>query len=342
MLLWRHILFICLFVLFSFCYVKAESGKAAFLHEIQPKSSVIIEGAVGGGISIAENMAVNKDTVEISGNLVPYGSIHLRLNDGAAYYPEIIIKNSGDFSFSKSGIDSDKKGGSYNSYYIKLPIGLSVPFFHYKSRLNFDFAYFSATSDVKLKRQALVNNIVCDAGREFSSVSSVMSFRLYLDTPVVLQPSIFEYSYFGIYYMEHTFNRTAAQPNDRQDIPEIFISTLTRTGGIFYDMKKDTPLKGLNFGISVYLGYGDMFTLDDIHAIEGASFGNIKGLIVISSSVDLSYRYYFTDRIGMNINGGLSYFVTTEFLNTADNSKYKMNMGGDLRYIAGLSFVFNY
>lgn len=320
-----------------FLFFCAVSSRA----EAAESRSPIIEGAAGPGIMAFEQMFIDKSVAGVSGNFIPYGRVHLRFGDGRFLRPEIIAEDSGAFNFDISGIREGGGTSSYNSYYLKLPLGIPVPFFHYGSSLALDARYSVSVTGLRLKDRALVNNRIYESGGRFRAASSEMTFRLYLNTPVVPNPSFFEYSYFGVFYSERVLPRTAAPPGSGQGEPYILISTLTRTGGIFYDMKKDTPLKGLNFDISAYLGYGDMFKLEDISSI-GASFGNTKELLTIYAKGGLSYRYIFGRNMGLDFNLGVSYFVTTEFLSTADDSKYAVNTGGDLRYFASLNFVFGY
>ncbi len=307
------------------------------------KKSPIIEGIVGAGFMGFEPMFFDKSAMSSSDHYFPYGKIHLRFDNGKFLRPEFLIEESGQFKFDIKGIKTGSHQTSYNKYYLKIPTGLKIPFFSYKSQFYVDGLYSSSSMVLRLKKKMTVNNVMRNAGERFTANLSEMTFRIYLDTPIVLEPSIFEYSYFGVFYSQRVVPRMAKPPAHLISISsDILLSTEIKTGGIFYEMKKDTPLKGLNFDIYAAIGYGDLFGLDDVNSVYSASFGNTKGLVTIFAKAGLGYRYVFKTGLGIDINVGASYFITSEFINSPNPDKFTMNMGGDLRYFANLSFVFAY
>lgn len=322
--------------------ITENSEKIEESHTEIIEKTPIIEGKVGAGFIGFEPMFLDKSLTSFSDVYMPYGKLHLRFDDNKFLRPEFLIEESGAFKFNKSGIKTGKSPWAYNKYYLKIPTGIPLPFFKFVGRLYIDGLYSSSNINILLDKPIVVNNVLQASGTRLTGISSEMTFRLYLDTPIVKNSSIFEYSYFGVYYSEKVSPRTAKPPSIMADAPEILLSTLIRSGGIFYDMKKDTPLKGLSFAINAYIGYGDLYPLDDVSSVPNSSFGNINGLIAVGGQGGFSYRYVFNNGLGIEIDTGVSFFATTEFINSPDKNKYTMNMGGDLRYFANLSFVFGY
>ena len=320
--------YVALCLLFLLCC--AVSARAA--------DEPIIEASAGSGVTVFEQMAISRSAASVLGKYIPYGSLHLRLGDGKFLCPEIIAEDSGAFKFNSYGIKEGSGASSYNNYLIKLPLGVSVPFFYYDASLFLDARYSSATTGLRLKENILINNESYKSGDEFSAVSSEMMFRLYLNTPVVSEQNFFEYSYFGAFYSERVVPRTASPPKSTpEEMPDILLSTVTKTGGFFYDIKKRTLLNGLSFEASANLGYGNMFKQGET---AGISLGNARDLLVFYARSAASYKHMFSDSLGADINFGVSFFVTTEFLRTADDSAYTVNNGGDFRYFATINFIF--
>lgn len=322
--------------------INITSDKKGDDNKTTTEKSPIIEGIVSAGFIGFEPMFLDKSQASFSNVYMPYGKLHLRFDDNKFLRPEFIIEETGSFSFKKSGITNGKSHWAYNKYYLKIPTGIPVPFFKFTGRLYLDGLYSTSNINILLKKPSVVNNTLYNKGEKFTGISSEMTFRLYLDTPIVMDNSIFEYSYFGVFYSERVSPRSASPPGNIENPQELILSALVRTGGIFYELKKDTPLKGLNFNILGYIGYGDMFNLDDVSAVNNVKFGNTTGLLTFYFTGGFSYRYIFNTGVGIEVNAGASVFTTSEFLHTKDDSKYSMNMGVDLRYFANLSFVFGY
>ena len=71
-----------------------------------------------------------------------------------------------------------------------------------------DGSYSSLNNNFSVKSSLMVENSILESGSSFHLSSSYWNVRLYLDTPVVLKPSITEYAYFGLYYEEIRSART--------------------------------------------------------------------------------------------------------------------------------------
>lgn len=309
----------------------------AFAQE-EPKRPVI-EGIIGPGFIGAEHFLISPSVVKPQWTLIPTGKIHLRFDDGKLFRPELLIEESGAFLFDRNGIREGKKPQSYGYYYFKLPLGIPVPFFTYKSSIALDADYSVLNTLLKTKRQVVINNKIRGENEYFNALSTAFTVRLYLNTPIAPNPSIFEHSYFGIYYAENTLPRTATPGTEAQNPIPLLVDTNTRSGGIFFEIKKDTPAKGLNVEIAAYLGYGHIEVRDSTSVVN-AKFGNLDGLVSIKGRGVLSYRYIFPNDLGLQFSAGVEYYTDLEFFNAANTKKYNVNLGGEMRYFANLSFVF--
>lgn len=309
--------------------------------ENNAKKRPVIEGEIGPGFVGAEPFFINTGYAERLWTLIPTGKIHLRFADGRFLAPEIMVEESGAFLFDRNGIREGKKPQSYGSYYLKLPLGIPVPFFTYKSTMAADAVYTTMNTRLKTKNRVVVNNALRGPGEYFSALSTSFMVRLYLNTPIVEEPSIFQHSYFGIYYSERTYPRTATPGGDNPGGPVLLVDTDSRSGGIFFDMKKDTIAKGLNVEVYAFAGYASIEVRDSAK-IAGASFGNTEGLVSIGARAGLSYRYIFDKGLGLKFSAGVEYYTDLEFFNAANAKKYSVNLGGELKYFANLSFVFIY
>lgn len=299
----------------------------------------VIEGEIGPGFIGAEHFLMSTSIVKPEWTLIPTGRVHLRFDNGKLFRPEFIVEESGAFLFDRNGIREGKMPQSFGYYYLKIPLGLTIPFFTYKSSIAVDADYSAMNTLLKTKSQVVINNKIRGANEDFNALSTAFTVRLYLNTPIALNPSIFEHSYFGVYYSEHTLPRTAVPGTDSKNPIPLLVDTNSRSGGIFFEIKKDTPAKGLNVGITAYLGYGHIEVRDDASVVD-AKFGNLDGLVNIKGRGTLSYRYLFPNDLGINFTTGVEYYTDLEFFNSANTKKYSVNLGGEMRYFANLSFTF--
>lgn len=310
-----------------------------YSHADELKKKLIMEGEIGPGFMGSESFFLNNNLVKPVWTLIPTGILHLRFGDGEMLRPEILIEESGAFLFDRNGIREGGKPQSYGNYYLKLPLGIPFPFFSYKSSIAVDANYSVLNTLLKTRGQVVVNNVIRGAGQTFNAVSTAFTVRLYVNTPIVLNPGFFEHSYFGVYYSEHTGPRTAS-PGSQSSIPiPVLVDANSRSGGIFFEMKKDTLLKGLNIEISAYVGYADIEVRDDASVVN-AKYGNLGGLVELRGRFGVNYRYVFDYGLGLKFSAGAEYYTNLEFFNATDINKYSLNFGGDLRYFANLTFIF--
>lgn len=308
-------------------------------HAEEVEKKLIIEGEIGPGFVGSENFFLNNSIAKPVWTLIPTGILRLRFGDGQMLRPEILIEDSGAFLFDRNGIREGRKPQSYGNYYLKLPLGITIPFFSYKSSMAVDANYSVLNTLLKTRGQVVVNNSIRGAGQTFNALSTAFTVRLYLNTPIVLSPSFFEYSYFGVYYSEHTGPRTAAAGVQSDTGIPLLVDANSRSGGIFFEMKKDTILKGLNVEIAAYAGYADIEVRDSASVVN-AKYGNTGGLVELRGRFGINYRYIFDYGLGLKFSTGAEYYTNLEFFSTTDVNKYSLNFGGELRYFANLSFIF--
>ena len=301
------------------------------------KDFLYIEGMLSGGIygfnmfSIRPSNAVQKEYI------IPYGGLSLKLFSGTVFSPELTIHDS-RFIFSENGASIDEQADNYNYYYLKLPLGFYVPFFGWKAEMYLDGSYSSLNNNFSVKDNLMVQGSLLSSGSSFHLSSSSWNVRLYLDTPVVLKPSITEYAYFGIYYEEGRSARTALPGEDYAGGNTLLVDYTSRTGGIFYEMRQDL-YKGFMFGINVYAGIGDIETSDKYNV----SYGNTEGLVAYKAEITLGYQHIFKQQgVGVAFDAGASYAGFVEFFYGKKDGPYSLTLDGDIRYFAELRFLFGY
>lgn len=301
------------------------------------KDFLYIEGMLAGGVygfnifSIRPANAVQKEYV------IPYGALSLKLFSGTVFSPELTVKDS-RFIFSENGATIDEQADNYNYYYLKLPLGFYIPFFGWKAEMYLDGSYSSLNNNFSVKDSLMVQGSLLSNGSSFHLSSSFWNVRLYLDTPVVLKPSITEYAYFGIYYEEGRNARTALPGNDYAGGSILLVDYTSRTGGIFYEMRQDL-YKGFMFGINVYAGIGDIETSSKYNV----SYGNTEGLIAYKAEITLGYQHIFKQQgVGIAFDAGASYAGFVEFFYGKKDGPYSLTLDGDIRYFAELRFLFGY
>lgn len=301
------------------------------------KDFLYIEGMLSGGIygfnmfSIRPSNAVQKEYI------IPYGGLSLKLFSGTVFSPELTIHDS-RFIFSENGVSIDEQADNYNYYYLKLPLGFYVPFFGWKAEMYLDGSYSSLNNNFSVKDNLMVQGSLLSSGSSFHLSSSSWNVRLYLDTPVVLKPSITEYAYFGIYYEEGRSARTALPGEDYAGGNTLLVDYTSRTGGIFYEMRQDL-YKGFMFGINVYAGIGDIETSDKYNV----SYGNTEGLVAYKAEITLGYQHIFKQQgVGVAFDAGASYAGFVEFFYGKKDGPYSLTLDGDIRYFAELRFLFGY
>ena len=301
------------------------------------KDFLYIEGMLAGGVygfnmfSIRPANAVQKEYI------IPYGALSLKLFSGTVFSPEFTIHDS-RFIFSENGASIDEQADNYNYYYLKLPLGFYVPFFGWKAEMYLDGSYSSLNNNFSVKDNLMVQGSLLSSGSSFHLSSSSWNVRLYLDTPVVLKPSITEYAYFGIYYEEGRSARTALPGEDYAGGNTLLVDYTSRTGGIFYEMRQDL-YKGFMFGINVYAGIGDIETSDKYNV----SYGNTEGLVAYKAEITLGYQHIFKQQgVGVAFDAGASYAGFVEFFFGKKDKPYSLTLDGDIRYFAELRFLFGY
>ena len=304
------------------------------------KDKLYIEGAVSGGMLGFSYFSVNNLDAYNPMPIVPYGMLHLKFMSGSRFSPEIKLQDS-RFIFSKSDIELKENPQNYNNYYIKLPLGFSIPFFGYDSKVYVDGSYSSLHNNFQVMRPFMVKGKMLNEGDKFSVTSTTWNVRLYLDTPVVAKPSITEYAYFGIYYDEYTSPRTANPGSDYGGYSKMVLNTLARSGGLFYEMQLDL-YKGFMFGIAAHIGYGEIEIKQDTASYK-VEYDNTKGLIAYKARLNLGYEYIFKNHhVGAAFSAGVEYGGYIPFFFAKQENLYGLRLDGDLRYFAELKFLFGY
>ena len=305
------------------------------------KKNPIIEASFSAGVMSFNNLSVSKEVIKEGFQAVPYGKIHFRFGNGSMLMPEFSIEDTGLFLFDKQGIYNKKGKTGYNSYFIKFPLGFHIPFFNWQSMAYIDGRYSSRYSNFLTKETIIANNKYILPDTNIYTSGSDWIIRLYLDTPVILFPSIREYSYFGIYYCEQVSGRLAKPGSKFADREYIFLNTKQRSGGIFYDMRKDV-YKGILFGIELYGGYAEIETGNG-GSIIGAEYNGIHGMLAVKGKAFFSYEYIFQKYgLGISIDAGVEYNTTIDFIFSRKTDKYTFGQEGDLLYFAALNFMFAY
>lgn len=301
------------------------------------KDFLYIEGMLSGGIYGFNMFSIRPANAAQKEYVIPYGALSLKLFSGTVFSPELTIKDS-KFIFSENGASLDEQADNYNYYYLKLPLGFYIPFFGWKAEMYLDGSYSSTNNNFKVKDSLMVQGSLLSSGSSFHLSSSSWNVRLYLDTPVVLKPSITEYAYFGIYYEEGRSARTALPGKDYAGGNTLLVDYTSRTGGIFYEMRQDL-YKGLMFGINVYVGIGDIETNDKYNV----KYGNTDGLAAYKAEITLGYQHIFKQQgVGVAFDAGVEYSGFVQFFYGKKDKPYNLTLDGDLRYFAELRFLFGY
>ncbi len=296
-----------------------------------------IEGMLSGGVYGFNMFSIKPANASQKEYVIPYGALSLKLFSGTVFSPELTIKDS-KFIFSENGASIDEQEDNYNYYYLKLPLGFYIPFFGWKSEMYIDGSYSSLNNNFSVKSSLMVENSILESGSSFHLSSSYWNVRLYLDTPVVLKPSITEYAYFGLYYEEIRSARTALPGNDYINGNTLLVNYTSRSGGIFYEMRQDL-YKGLMFGINVYAGIGDIETSRKYNV----TYGNTEGLVAYKAEITLGYQHIFKQQgVGVAFDAGVSYAGFVEFFYGKKDGPYSLTLDGDLRYFAEIRFLFGY
>lgn len=301
------------------------------------KDFLYIEGMLSGGVLGYNMFSIRPANAAQKEYVIPYGALSLKLFSGTIFSPELTIKDS-KFIFSENGATIDEQADNYNYYYLKLPLGFYVPFFSWKAEMYLDGSYSSLNNNFTVKDSLMVQGSLLSSGSSFHLSSSSWNVRLYLDTPVVLKPSITEYAYFGIYYEEGRSARTALPGEDNAGGDTLLVDYTSRTGGIFYEMRQDL-YKGLMFGINVYAGIGDIETSGKYDV----KYGNTDGLVAYKAEITLGYQHIFKQQgVGVAFDAGVEYAGFVEFFYGKKEKPYSLTLDGDLRYFAELRFLFGY
>ncbi len=294
-----------------------------------------------GGISIVDigidvgafNSVQFMDTGNVKSDfsVIPYGKISLRFLNGYPFIPQIEIENSGLFRFDKQMISTKKITSGYNSYYVRVPLMLAIPFATYKSMLNIDTRYTTYAKKYSLQKDMYVNGVSAVSGSDVYGVTSESETRLYLQTPIRSKDSLFNHAFIGFYYAEDVAPRSTSNITVTSDQSNL-INTVVRNFGIFYELQTDTPAKGLNFLINLMVGYGNTYLLNEALPYDRTIFANASNLIMIKGRVGLSYRYMFNPNIGLGVDLKIEYTSANDFLGDAASAdKATIDMYGELR-----------
>lgn len=305
------------------------------------KENMIIEASLLGGVMSHNTFSVKADVADLEWTAIPYGGIHIRFGNGGMLMPEFYMIESGNFKFDRNNLQIKKGIPAYNEYFLKIPTGIKIPFFGWKSNIILDGTYSNLYSNYKVKNNVMVNGVTLQSGSNVYSAGSEWTVRLYLETPVVRKPSINEYSYFGIYYNEHITARSASPGSSYPGYPNILVSANTRSGGIFYDLKKDV-YKGFTFGMAVYGGYGEIDVYDGGMPFD-IGYNNIHGLLSLKGRMTFGYEHIFRKHgIGLSFEAGASYKGELEFIYASKSDKYRLGLEGEIRYFGEFKILFGY
>lgn len=301
------------------------------------KDFLYIESVLAGGIYGFNYYSVKPSKAKQKEYVIPYGSLSLKLFSGTVFSPELIIKDS-KFIFSNGGSSLDKQTDNYNYYFLKLPLGFYIPFFGWRAEGYIDGSYSNLNNNFSVQDSLMVQGSLLEEGSDFSLSSTKWNVRLYLDTPVVLKPSITEYSYFGVFYEETRSARTATPGEDYEGEYTLLVDGISRVGGIFYDMRLNV-YKGFMFGINAYIGVGDIETS---HKYD-VSYGNTDGIVYYNAELTLGYQHIFKEHgVGIAFDAGAGYSGFVEFFYGKKDTLYNLSLDGDIRYFAELRFLFGW
>lgn len=305
------------------------------------RDKMIIEASLLGGVMSHNTFSVKANVADLGWTAIPYGGVHIRFGNGGMLMPEFYMIESGSFKFDRNNLLIKKGTPAYNEYFLKIPTGIKVPFFGWKSNLIIDGLYSNLYSNYKVKDNVMVNGVLMQAGNYVYSAGSEWAVRMYLDTPVIRKSSINEYSYFGIYYNEFITARSATPGSSYPGYPNLLVSTNTRSGGIFFDIKKDV-YKGFIFGISVYGGYAEMDVYDGGTPF-GREYNNIHGLLSLKGRLLFGYQHIFKDKgIGLAFETGAGYKGELEFIYASKADKYRLGLEGEIKYFAEFKILFGH
>lgn len=305
------------------------------------KDKMIIEASLLGGVMSHNTFSVKANVADLEWTAIPYGGIHIKFGSGGMLMPEFYMIESGNFKFDRNNLQIKRGIPAYNEYFLKIPTGIKIPFFGWKSNIILDGLYSNLYSNYKVKNNTMVNGVSMQNGSNVYSAGSEWTVRLYLETPVVRKPSISEYSYFGIYYDEHISARSATPGSSYLGYPNLLVSANTRSGGIFYDMKKDV-YKGFTFGISVYGGYAEIEAYDASMPFN-VEYNNIHGLLSLKGRLTFGYQHIFKNTgIGLSFEAGAGYKGELEFIFASKTDKYRLGLEGEIRYFGELKILFGH
>ena len=308
---------------------------------IWQKDKTFIEVILGGGVHFNNILYVDQSLLKEDFDVFGYGSLRLKFAGGYAFSPELYIEETGDFRFTRSNLTIGKQKPSYNKYYLKIPLGFKVPFFKWKADAVIDASYSAFFQNYKAKSDIMVNNTLIHKDDYVNSAGSLWDIRFYLTTPVVRKESIIEYSYFGLYYMEHIIPKTARKGNDYKNHYDLFVSTKNRSGGIFYDLQKNI-YKGFIFGINVNVGYAEN-EVSNGGSSFGAEFDNIHGLLDLGVKVNMGYTYIWKNSgVGLGFKVGAAYNTNIDFIFSKNKDLYRFGTEGTVNYFAELNLLFGY
>lgn len=304
------------------------------------KDKLYIEGAISGGMVGFNSFSINTLDAINPMPVIPYGAVNLKFMSGTVFSPELKIYDS-RFQFSKPDINLGQTSQSYNYYYLKLPLGFSIPFFGYKSKVSIDGSYSNLQGNFEVLRPFMVKGNSLSAGDKFNVSYMSWNVRLLFDTPVVTKPSVSEYAYFGFYYDETTSPHSATAGSDYQGYSTMLINGLTRSGGLFYEMQLDL-YKGFLFGIAVHAGIGDMEIKKETTSYN-VKYDGIKGLVAYKVRLNLGYEYIFQKHhVGLALSAGAEYGGYVPFFFAKQENLFSVRSDGELRYFVELKFLFGY
>ncbi len=289
-----------------------------------------------GVLSYTPESVMSADVTH-AGYVVPYVGVGVRACLGD-YCPELSVKNSFSFNGSASPLDINSKGVSYTNAYLKIPTAIPLNFFSYPTEILLDVEYDSLTTEFSLTDGSYVDGVLRASGTVFSGNYSTITARLYVDTPVVPESSLFEHSYFGAFY-SYTSRPAAVSGGEAPYTRKLIVGTEIHSGGLFYDIKKNMIADGFNLGVLIQLGYGDI-SVTDTFTIPDVKFGNLYGLVSYKAVLEGSYIYKLDNGIGLGVKAGINYNGSVNLLGTEDIKLYSVNSAGYFKYYATLVFTF--
>ncbi len=327
-------------IVFSIIFIVTISCLNIYAKEVKDGISIVDIGLDVGAFNSVQFM--DTGNVKSSFSVIPYGKLSLRFLNGYPFIPQIEIENTGFFRFDKQMMSTKKITSGYNSYYVRVPLMLSIPFATYRSMLNIDTRYTTYAKKYTLQRDIYVNGTNSASGSDVYGVTSESETRLYFQTPIRSNESRFNHAFIGIYYSEDVAPRSTSGISVTENKPN-FINVVVRNFGIFYELKTDTPAKGLNFLINVMLGYGNTYLLNDSLPYDRDVFANVNNLIMIKGRAGLSYRYMFNPHIGLGVDLKIEYTSANDFLGDSGGAnKTTIDMYGELRSKLSFTIITGY